>query len=181
MILAVAVMTILALIACASVYAKELQNKDLSNQLFEEKGVSSQLRNEKHYEWERAELAQEQITSLKQEIADIKSEFKNLIADELTKDHGIFIQHRSTRKPTAETFRILFDLDTNGRKVIDDLVFRFKRNLFVSDSEGGERETARRLGRAEVVDFILKKVNVANSPNYNEALEIAYMEQQNDD
>ena len=71
MILAVAVMTILALIACASVYAKELQNKDLSNQLFEEKGVSSQLRNEKHYEWERAELAQEQITSLKQEIADI--------------------------------------------------------------------------------------------------------------
>ena len=181
MIIALAVMTILALIACALLHAKEVQVKDLSNQLFDEKGVSSNLRNEKHHEWERAESAQEQITCLKQEIADIKSEFKNLIADELTKDHGIFIQHRSTRKPTAETFRILFDLDTNGRKVIDDLVFRFKRNLFVSDSEGGERETARRLGRAEVVDFILKKVNVANSPNYNEALEIAYMEQQNDD
>ena len=119
--------------------------------------------------------------ALGKEIADIKSDLKNLIADEVTEDHGTFIKHRSARKPTAETFRILFDLDTNGRKVIDDLVFRFKRNLFVSDSEGGERETARRLGRAEVVDFILKKVNVANSPNYNEALEIAYMEQQNDD
>ena len=181
MILAFAVMTILALIACASLYAKEVQAKDLSNQLFEERGVSSQLRNEKHHEWERAELAQEQITCLKQEIADIKSNFKNLIADELTQDHGTFIKHRSARKPTAETYRILFDLNTNGQEVIDDLVSRFKRSPFVPDSQGGERETSRRLGRAEVIDFILKKVNVANSPNYNEALEIAYMEQQNDD
>ena len=182
MILALAVMTILALIACASasLYAKEVQAKDLSTQLFEERGVSSQLRNEKHHEWERAELAQEQITSLKQEIADIKSGFKNLIADELTQDHGTFIKHRSARKPTAETYRILFDLNTNGQEVIDDLVSRFKRSPFVPDSQGGERETSRRLGRAEVIDFILNKVNVANSPNYNEALEIAYMEQNDD-
>ena len=181
MILALAVMTILALIACASLYAKEVQAKDLSNQLFEERGVSSQLRNEKHHEWERVQVAQEQITCLKQEIADIKSNFKNLIADELTQDHGTFIKHRSARKPTAETYRILFDLNTNGQEVIDDLVSRFKRSPFVPDSQGGERETSRRLGRAEVIDFILNKVNVANSPNYNEALEIAYMEQQNDD
>ena len=180
MILALAVMTILALIACASLYAKEVQAKDLSDQLFEEKEVSSQLRNEKHHEWERAELAQEQITCLKQEIADIKSNFKNLIADELTQDHGTFIKHRSARKPTAETYRILFDLNTNGQEVIDDLVSRFKRSPFVPDSQGGERETSRRLGRAEVIDFILNKVNVANSPNYNEALEIAYMEQKDD-
>ena len=180
MILALAVITILALIACALLHAKEVQAKDLSNQLFEEKGLSSQLRNEKHHEWERAELAQEQITCLKQEIADIKSDFKNLIADEPTQDHGTFIKHRSARKPTAETYRIIFDLNANGQEVIDDLVSRFKRSPFVPDSQGGERETSRRLGRAEVIDFILNKVNVANSPNYNEALEIAYMEQNDD-
>ena len=180
MILALAVMTILALIACALLHAKEVQAKDLSNQLFEEKRLSSQLRNQKHHEWERVELAQEQITCLKQEIADIKNDFKNLIADEPTQDHGTFIKHRSARKPTAETYRILFDLNTNGQEVIDDLVSRFKRSPFVPDSQGGERETSRRLGRAEVIDFILNKVNVANSPNYNEALEIAYMEQNDD-
>ena len=180
MILALAVMTILALIACALLYAKKVQTKDLSNLLFEEKSLSSQLRNEKHHEWERVQVAQEEIAALRQEIADIKSTFKNLIADDPTQDHGTFIKHRSARKPTAETYRILFDLNANGQEVIDDLVSRFKRNPFVSDGNGGERETSRRLGRAEVVDFILNKVNVANSPNYSESLEIAYMEQNDD-
>ena len=118
--------------------------------------------------------------ALGKEIADIKSDLKNLIADEVTEDHGTFIKHRSARKPTAETYRILFDLNTKGQEVIDDLVSRFKRSPFVPDSQGGERETSRRLGRAEVIDFILNKVNVANSPNYTEALEIAHLEQNDD-
>ena len=68
-------------------------------------------------------------------------------------------------------------MDQHGQRVLEDLVNRFKRSPFTPDDQGGERETSRRIGHAEVVDFLINKVNVANSPNYNEALEIAYMEQ----
>ncbi|MFZ7971778.1 hypothetical protein ACO1DR_17050, partial [Acinetobacter lwoffii] len=114
MILGFAVMAILALIACALLYAAEKKVKDLGNELFKERALSSTLRNEKHHEWERAEVLQEQVFALKQDIADLNAqpdqEFKELVQeqeDEL--GFGHHVKWRSHRKPTALTYQMHFD------------------------------------------------------------------------
>lgn len=180
MILGFAVMAILALIACASLYAAEKKVKKLSNELFDERAVSSTLRNEKHHEWERAEVLQEQVFALKQEIADLKaqpeSDFNELIQEQKEElGFGHHFKWRALRKPTAQTYQIHFDIEPNGQRILEELTARFKRNPFTDD----ERETCRRLGRAEVVDFILNRINTANDPRYDENLELAHMEQNN--
>ena len=179
MILGFAVMAILALIACALLYAAENKAKELSNELFKERAISSTLRNEKHHE--RAEVLQGQVFALKQDIADLKAqpdqEFKELIQeqeDEL--GFGHHVKWRSHRKPTALTYQMHFDMDVNGQRILEELTVRFKRNAFTDN----ERETCRRLGRAEVVDFIINRINTANDPRYDESLELAHMEQNNE-
>lgn len=180
MILGFAVMAILALIACALLYAAEKKVKDLGNELFKERALSSTLRNEKHHEWERAEVLQGQVFALKQDIADLKaqpeSDFNELIQEQEEElGFGHHFKWRALRKPTAQTYRIHFDIEPNGQRILEELTARFKRNPFTDD----ERETCRRLGRAEVVDFILNRINTANDPRYSEALELAQMEQNN--
>lgn len=184
MILIIAVLAIALLIACAKLYALKqdvneayMEAGRYYDQWESELNASSALRNEMHHESERVMIAQEQVAALKQEIADIKGGFKNLIAEDDPQERGNHFRHRMRRKTTAETYRIVFDMDQHGQRVLEDLVNRFKRSPFTPDDQGGERETSRRIGHAEVVDFLINKVNVANSPNYNEALEIAYMEQ----
>ncbi|WP_411684284.1 Bbp19 family protein [Acinetobacter indicus] len=178
MILGFAVMAILALMACALLYAAENKAKALSNELFKERAISSTLRNEKHHEWERAEVLQGEVYALKQDIADLKTkpeqEFKQL--QEEQQDELGFGQHvkwRSTKKPTSQTYRLHFDIEPNGQRILEELTARFKRNVFTDD----ERETCRRIGRAEVVDFIISRINTANDPRYTEQLELAHMEQ----
>lgn len=178
MILGFTVMAILALIACALLYAAENKAKELSNELFKERAISSTLRNEKHHEWERAEVLQGEVYALKQDIADLKTkpeqEFKQL--QEEQQDELGFGQHvkwRSTKKPTSQTYRLHFDIEPNGQRILEELTARFKRNVFTDD----ERETCRRIGRAEVVDFIISRINTANDPRYTEQLELAHMEQ----
>lgn len=188
MILIIAVLAILLLIALAKLL--EL-SKDLKgayseagkyyDQWLAEVDISSTLRNEKHHEWERAEVLQGQVYALKQDIADLKAqpdqEFKELIQeqeDEL--GFGHHIKWRALRKPTALTYQAVFDLDVNGQRILEELTVRFKRNAFAEN----ERETCRRLGRAEVVDFIINRINTANDPRYDENLELAHMEQNNE-
>jgi len=178
MILGFTVMAILALIACALFYAAKNKAKELSNELFKERAISSTLRNEKHHEWERAEVLQGEVYALKQDIADLKTkpeqEFKQL--QEEQQDELGFGQHvkwRSTKKPTSQTYRLHFDIEPNGQRILEELTARFKRNVFTDD----ERETCRRIGRAEVVDFIISRINTANDPRYTEQLELAHMEQ----
>lgn len=178
MILGFAVMAILALIAFALLYAAENKAKALSNELFKERAISSILRNEKHHEWERAEVLQGEVYALKQDIADLKAqpdqEFKELVQEQ--EDELGFGQHvkwRSTKKPTSQTYRLHFDIEPNGQRILEELTARFKRNVFTDD----ERETCRRIGRAEVVDFIISRINTANDPRYTEQLELAHMEQ----
>lgn len=170
MILIIAVLAIALLIACVGLHVLEQKNKQKDKAIIE--GASKWL-----IENNARVDAQAQATALKQEIADIKEGFKNLIAEDDPQERGNHFRHRVRRKTTAETYRIVFDMDQHGQRVLEDLVNRFKRSPFTPDDQGGERETSRRIGHAEVVDFLINKVNVANSPNYNEALEIAYMEQ----
>lgn len=114
---------------------------------------------------------------VEEELSKYKSAFKELVTEDDPQERGNHFRHRVRRKTTAETYRIVFDMDQHGQRVLEDLVNRFKRSPFTPDDQGGERETSRLIGHAEVVDFLINKVNVANSPNYDEALEIAYMEQ----
>lgn len=170
MILIIAVLAIALLIACVGLHVLEQKNKQKDKAIIES---ASKWLTENNARVD----AQEQVTALKQEIADIKEGFKNLIAEDDPQERGNHFRHRVRRKTTAETYRIVFDMDQHGQRVLEDLVNRFKRSPFTPDDQGGERETSRRIGHAEVVDFLINKVNVANSPNYSEALEIAYMEQ----
>jgi hypothetical protein len=181
MILIIAVLAILLLIACAAVwslYNTSKVNEDLSqyweHAYFEAEEKYSRAKTHA-YEF------QEEVKELKRTIADLKAqpdqEFKELIQeqeDEL--GFGHHIKWRSHRKPTAQTYQIHFDIEPNGQRILEELTARFKRNPFTDD----ERETCRRLGRAEVVDFIINRINTANDPRYDESLELAHMEQNNE-
>ncbi|RZG74822.1 hypothetical protein [Acinetobacter sp. WCHAc060025] len=174
MIYVIAVLAILLLIACVGLHVLHESKNRYEKHWHDELDVSSKLRNEKHHEWERVNIAQEQIVCLTQEIHDIKASFKNLIKDE--SDFGTSANWSNSGKATSRVYQLIFCVEPNGQKILNDLETRFKRNPFHSD----ERETCRRLGRMEVYDFILNRINNANHPNYSEQLELAYMESRND-
>ncbi|MDX7901865.1 hypothetical protein SJZ78_02930 [Acinetobacter baumannii] len=83
-------------------------------------------------------------------------------------EHGTYVVHRNLKPATPDLYRVVFELDVNGQRVLEDLTKRFNRHAFVPDSQGGERETCRRLGQSEPVNFILSQINKANDPNYSE-------------
>ncbi|MCJ8512244.1 hypothetical protein [Acinetobacter lwoffii] len=170
MILGFAVMAILALIACALLYAAENKVNEFRSQLIKEREGNNEL-SILLYE------AREELSTLKEQLSNPESDFKELIQeqeDEL--GFGHHVKWRSHRKPTAQTYQIHFDMDVNGQRILEELTVRFKRNAFTDN----ERETCRRLGRAEVVDFIINRINTANDPRYDESLELAHMEQNNE-
>ncbi|EZQ12083.1 hypothetical protein [Acinetobacter sp. Ver3] len=103
--------------------------------------------------------------------------FQQLLNEEEAKDErGYHFKWRQVKKPTSMTYRLHFDMSGDGQRILEELTSRFKRNVFTDD----ERETCRRIGRAEVVDFIINRINTANDPRYSEQLEIAHMEQNNE-
>ncbi|MDH2667314.1 hypothetical protein QDR98_15400 [Acinetobacter baumannii] len=83
-------------------------------------------------------------------------------------EYGTYVVQRNLKPATPDLYRVVFELDVNGQRVLEDLTKRFNRHAFVSDSQGGERETCRRLGQSEPVNFILSQINKANDPNYSE-------------
>lgn len=116
------------------------------------------------------------LTEAEAKLKQPESDFKELIQEQEEElGFGHHVKWRSHRKPTAQTYQIHFDIEPNGQRILEELTSRFKRNPFTDD----ERETCRRLGRAEVVDFILNRINTANDPRYDENLELAHMEQNN--
>lgn len=187
MIVIIAVLAILLFIACVGIHVlnegvKEAHKvaEDYEQRWSGELATSSALRNEKHHEWERAEVLQMEVIQLKQEIADLKqkplSEFEQLLNEDEAKDEvGHHFKWRSHRKPTSMTYKLHFDMNADGQRILEELTTRFKRNVFTDD----ERETCRRIGRTEVVDFIINRINTANDSRYSEQLELAHMEQNN--
>lgn len=173
MILIIAVLTILLLIACYGWW-----NCYRSKQLVE--AVSEFNKNAVNELQIWLHEKKQTVEALESELADLKAqpdqEFKELLQeqeDEL--GFGHHVKWRSHRKPTALTYQMHFDMDANGQRILEELTVRFKRNAFTDN----ERETCRRLGRAEVVDFIINRINTANDPRYDESLELAHMEQDN--
>ncbi len=174
MILIIAVLAIALFIACVWMYvlsqdlkASQKMAENYQQRWFDELDVSSELRSQKFDEWERANTAEEQIIMLKQSFRDLVDQQNDDLG------FGTHVQWRSTKKPTSQTYRLHFDIEPNGQRILEELTVRFKRSVYTES----ERETCRRIGRAEVVDFILNRINTANDPRYSEQLEI--MEQEN--
>lgn len=132
----------------------------------------------------KIEVMKDTETNLRARLAEAEAKLKQPESDfnELIQEQeeelgfGHHFKWRALRKPTAQTYQIHFDIEPNGQRILEELTARFKRNPFTDD----ERETCRRLGRAEVVDFIINRINTANDPRYDENLELAHMEQNNE-
>ncbi|HFE9913048.1 hypothetical protein ACQPVQ_03680 [Acinetobacter baumannii] len=113
-----------------------------------------------------------QLTRNKQDLEAAYKDIEWLTSQnkksEPQEEHGTYVVQRNLKPATPDLYRVVFELDVNGQRVLEDLTKRFNRHAFVSDSQGGERETCRRLGQSEPVNFILSQINKANDPNYSE-------------
>lgn len=136
--------------------AQEAANK-FEKRWLSEIDVSSDLRNEKHHEWERANIAEEQIISLKTDLADLRS--SKQILDVETPDKAI--RNRYQRKPTPMDYYQLFEAHPIGRDVMDDLVNIFGGATYVRGGHDADRETCFKAGKKFVVDHILIQVSKA--------------------
>ncbi|AOA57566.1 Bbp19 family protein [Acinetobacter larvae] len=79
---------------------------------------------------------------------------------------GNFVKRKQFSQATPEHYRLAFDFDANGQKVLEDLVARFCKSTYVRGGQDAERESCYRAGQASVVNLILTKINQANDPNY---------------
>ncbi len=65
-----------------------------------------------------------------------------------------------TPEERATLYQSVFLHTPGGQRVLEDLTTKFyDNNLFAKDSDGGARETDRRLGGRDCVRFILMQVN----------------------
>lgn len=65
------------------------------------------------------------------------------------------------RAADADTFHRVFEQSGDGRLVLEYLTQRFARKLWIAGGQEGARETDRRIGQFEVVNFITHMINVA--------------------
>ncbi|WP_151813707.1 Bbp19 family protein [Acinetobacter ursingii] len=121
----------------------------------------SKLEAARFAELERANLAEEQIIVLRQELSDLKASKTNQEQEE----QGTFVKQRKLTAAKPSTYRNVFDLDINGQRVLEHLTQVFCRDAYADT----ERETCHRLGQQSVINFILNNVNRANNPDYEES------------
>lgn len=88
---------------------------------------------------------------------------------EQPEEQGRFVRTRRVKRATPETYRIVFDVDVNGQRVLEHLTMVFCKDAFVPDDKGGERQTSYNLGAQGVINFIVNNINQANNPDYKES------------
>lgn len=114
----------------------------------------------------------QECKGLKKYIAQLEQELSERPlpkADpEQPEEQGTFVRTRRVKRATPETYRIVFDLDANGQRVLEHLTMVFCKDAFVPDDKGGERQTSYNLGAQGVINFIVNNINTANNPNYEE-------------
>lgn len=99
------------------------------------------------------------------------------VAEE-TVEQGNFVRKRELKRATPETYRNAFDLDPNGRRVIDHLQLKYaEKSTYVRGGHDAERESCFRAGQVDVISFIFRQINTANDPSYDPR---KYEEQVND-
>lgn len=107
------------------------------------------------------------VSELQQKLDELQSS-KPMEAQESQEEQGTFVRTRRVKRATPETYRIVFDLDVNGQRVLEHLTMVFCKDAFVPDDKGGERQTSYNLGAQGVINFIVNNINTANNPNYEE-------------
>lgn len=114
------------------------------------------------------DAAHEEINELTNKLELFEETLRKTEKEE-SQEVGVYVSQRKLRPATPDLYRVVFDMDVNGQRILEDLTKRFNRNAYVTDAQGGERETCRRLGQSEPVNFILQQINLANDPDYSEA------------
>ncbi len=125
---------------------------------------------EKYWEENRVHLdTTTQLTKSQDELVKANSRIQQLEESLRNKEQkpeevGTFVQHRALRPATPETYRVVFDLDLNGQRILEHLTQKYCRNAFSNT----DRETNYKLGQQSVVAGIINEINKANDPNYSE-------------
>lgn len=102
--------------------------------------------------------------TLEMELKTLKKQLQETAEDEAEQVHGKVFQTRIYDKATPDVYQAVFEYTNNGQRVLQDLVNRFCGNAYTSDQNGGERETCRKLGQAEVINHINREIYKANNP-----------------
>ncbi|MDC4974770.1 hypothetical protein [Acinetobacter baumannii] len=125
---------------------------------------------EKYWEENRLHLdatiqlakSQEELDKANSRIHQLEESLRN--KEQKPEEVGTFVQHRALRPATPETYRVVFDLDLNGQRILEHLTQKYCRNAFSNT----DRETNYKLGQQSVVAGIINEINKANDPNYSE-------------
>lgn len=123
--------------------------------------------------WDENRLHQDiksQLDDAHAELNDLTNKIELLEEALREKDNeaevtGKFVQHRQLTRPTPETYRVVFDLDINGQRILGHLTQMYCRDAFDPQSE---RKTSFNLGQQSVVNFLINQINQANDPNNSE-------------
>lgn len=62
-------------------------------------------------------------------------------------------------------YKRLFEETAGGPEVLDELTRRFGGAIFVKGGPEGDRQTCFNAGRRDVLDFILRQINLADGVN----------------
>ncbi|MFX6505045.1 hypothetical protein ABTG29_10830 [Acinetobacter baumannii] len=106
--------------------------------------------------------SQEELDKANSRIQQLEESLRN--KEQKPEEVGTFVQHRALRPATPETYRVVFDLDLNGQRILEHLTQKYCRNAFSNT----DRETNYKLGQQSVVTGIINEINKANDPNYSE-------------
>lgn len=106
--------------------------------------------------------SQEELDKANSRIQQLEESLRN--KEQKPEEVGTFVQHRALRPATPETYRVVFDLDLNGQRILEHLTQKYCRNPFSNT----DRETNYKLGQQSVVAGIINEINKANDPNYSE-------------
>lgn len=106
--------------------------------------------------------SQEELDKANSRIQQLEESLRN--KEQKPEEVGTFVQHRALRPATPETYRVVFDLDLNGQRILEHLTQKYCRNAFSNT----DRETNYKLGQQSVVAGIINEINKANDPNYSE-------------
>ena len=70
--------------------------------------------------------SQEELDKANSRIQQLEESLRN--KEQKPKEVGTFVQHRALRPATPETYRVVFDLDLNGQRILEHLTQKYCRN-----------------------------------------------------
>lgn len=69
---------------------------------------------------------------------------------------------------TPQQFKALFEDDKRGAAILDSLICRFTRKVYVPGGHEADRQTCYNAGQRDVIEFIVSQINRANGVDINQ-------------